>query len=246
MCAEYETRTNQRKIEERLGVALPDIGTVRFNQGKRVKFTVAAPVIAGGLEGPVLTEKVFPVSPFPNARLSGLGLDEDAGDLDQDIRRIYEVPLWKKSFSENPVLVPMTSFFEPVYWGSQIGTVQKFSVPDEEIFFVAGMLIKPRTPKLETLGAFSLITHTATSQMMRYHQRLVTILKPDIALKYLEPMDPQTRFNFLIENRYAGELDVEKDRAMAKGWEKRVSQQEAKLKREEAYISALKREKISG
>jgi len=238
MCAEYTVKTSARKIQERLGLPVREEQTVHFPD--RIKFTNSAPVLIAGSR---LVEKIFPANPFPNARLSGV---DDADETDQDIRRIYDVPLWKKSFSDSPALVPMTAFFEPVYWGKDIGTVQKFEVPKTDLFFVAGMLIKPRVPARPGLDGFSLLTHTATKQMMQYHQRLVTILKPDVALKYLEPMSPQERFDFLIENRYTGELDVEKDRNMAKGWEKRVAQQEAKRHREEAYRAALQREGTNG
>lgn len=239
MCAEYTVQASARKIQDHLGKPLlKEEQTIRFPE--RIKFTNLAPVVT---QGPCLVEKFFPAVPFPNARLSGV---EGPESTDQDVRRIYDVPLWKKSFAEHPALVPMTAFFEPVYWGKQIGTVQKFAVPDTDVFFVAGMLIKPGKPARAGLDGFTLLTHTATDQMMQYHQRLVTILKPEIALKYLQPMSPQERFDFLIENRYTGELSVEKDRNMAKGWEKRIAQQEAKLHREEAYRSALKREGTGG
>ncbi len=239
MCAEYTIQTSAKKIREQLGRPLAEEQTIRFPE--RIKFTARAPVITPDFK---LVEKIFPAQPFPNSRLSGVE-DENAG-LDQDIRRVYDVPLWKNSFANHPVLVPMTAFFEPVYWGHDIGTVQKFSVPETEVFFVAGMLIKPRVPARANLDGFTLLTHTATEQMMRYHQRLVTVLKPECAAEYLKPMSGRERFEFLIANRYTGELMVEKDRNMAKGWEKRVDVQEAKLKREEAYRQALAREKVSG
>ena len=246
MCAEYQITVSNKKIQEALGVPLPDYGPTKFDHHQRVRFTVTAPVIERRAEGPVLTSKIFPVNPFPNSRLSGLGLDEDASETDQDIRRIYDVPLWKKTFAENPLLVPMTSFFEPVYWGKDIGTVQEFKVPDSDVFFIAGMMMKPRVPKSDQLSGFSLLTHTATPQMLKYHQRLVTILKPESALGYLEPMTPQAKFDYLIKHRYVGELAVSKDRNMAKGWEKKVGLQEGKLHREQLYLTALKNEKVNG
>jgi putative SOS response-associated peptidase YedK len=239
MCAEYTIQVSAKKIREHFGRPLVEEQTYRFPD--RIKFTTGAPVITAGN---ILTEKIFPAQPFPNSRLSGV--EEEGTDLDQDIRRVYDVPLWKKSFAEHPVLVPMTGFFEPVYWGKQIGTVQKFTVPGEKVFFVAGMLIKPRVPSRPGLDGFTLLTHTATKQMLQYHQRLVTILKPEFAAQYLEPMSGRERFEFLIQNRFTGDLEVEKDRNMAKGWEKRVAQQEAKLKREQSYRAALEREKVSG
>lgn len=247
MCAEYQMTVSNKKIQEVLGIPLPDYGPTKFDSLKRVKLSVAAPVVELVDGRPVLRERVFPVNPFPNSRLSGFeGGDEVAVESDQSIRRIYDVPLWKKTFSENPLIVPMTDFFEPVYWWPEIGTVQRFRVPDEEVFFVAGMAIKPRIPATGKLDGFSLFTHTATAQMLKYHQRLVTILKAEDAKDYLEPMSPADRFAFLIAKRYTGELLVEKDRTMAKGWEKKIGLQEAKLHREQAYLKALKNEGVKG
>jgi putative SOS response-associated peptidase YedK len=246
MCAEYLMTVSNKKIQQALGIPLADEGPTSFDRTHRVRFTARAPVIESRSSGPHLVEKIFPASPFPNSRLSGLGLDDDAINADQDIRRIYDVPLWKKTFAENPLLVPMTSFFEPVYWGKDIGTVQEFKLPGQEVFFVAGMMIKPRIPKSDQLNGFSLLTHTATPQMLNYHQRLVTILKTERAPGYLMPMTPQERFAYLIKHRYIGELAVSKDRQMARGWEKKISAQEGKLQREQIYLTALNNEKVSG
>lgn len=248
MCAEYQVTTSNRKIQEALGIPLSDDDLGKPNSNKRIRLSMPAPVVLLNREGlPTVSEKIFPVNPFPNSRLSGLAHgSEDEVPTDREVRRIYEVPLWKKSFSENPILIPMTGFFEPVYWGNDIGTVQEFTVPGSEVFFAAGMLIKPRIPKSDSLNAFSIFTHTATDQMLKYHQRLVVILKPGTEAGYLDEMSPQQRFEFLIENRFEDELSVTKDRTMAKGWEKKVTVQTAKLNREQAYLETLKDEKISG
>jgi putative SOS response-associated peptidase YedK len=246
MCAEYNLTTSNKKIQQALGVPLPDYGPTKFDPSKRIRMSLSAPVVEQTGGGLALVERIFPVNPFPNSRLSGLGLDENSSELDQDVRRIYDVPLWKTSFAEHPVLIPMSSFFEPVYWGQDIGTVQEFKIHGEEVVFAAGMLIKPRIPKSEILNGFSILTHTATPQMLKYHQRLATILNPGTAVGYMEPMSPQARFDYVIQNRYVGELDVSKDRTMAKGWEKKIALQEGKLHREEAYRKALERERVKG
>jgi putative SOS response-associated peptidase YedK len=247
MCAEYQVTASNKKIQEALGIPLTDDELGKPNSNNRIKLSTPAPVVylKNGL--PILGQKIFPVNPFPNSRLSSLANGaEDEVPTDKDIKRIYDTPLWKKSFAENPVLIPMTSFFEPVYWGKDIGTVQEFKVPGEDVFFTAGMLIKPRIPKSDSLDGFSIFTHTATDQMLRYHQRLVVILKPEAAAAYLDEMSPQQRFDFLIENRYRDELEVSKDRTMAKGWDKKIAVQEAKLRREQAYIDTLKTEQVEG
>ncbi len=230
-----------------MGLPLTDDDLGKPSSNRRIKLSLPAPVLMNRQGELALEEKVFPVQPFPNSRLSSLAHgSEDEVPTDREIRRIYEAPTWKRAFTETPVIVPMTEFFEPVYWGSEKGTVQAFSIPGEEVFFAAGLLIQSRVPKASSLNAFTLLTHTATAQMRDYHHRLVVLLEKKAAKEYLEPMSAKDRFEFLIENRYTRQLSVSKDRTMAKGWEKRVSAQEAKLKREEAYLESLKSESIEG
>lgn len=247
MCAEYQVRVSDNKIKEALGVPLSDDDLGKPNSNRRIKLSLPAPIVLNRGGKIAVEEKIFPVQPFPNSRLSGLANgSEDEVPTDREIRRIYETPTWKKAFTETPVLVPMTEFYEPVYWGPEKGTVQEFKIPGHDVFFAAGILIKSRVPASQTLNAFSILTHTATPQMLQYHQRLVTLLEPSKALQYLEEMTARERFDFLIANRYQDKLEVAKDRSMAKGWEKRISVQTAKLDREKAYLDTLKSESIDG
>lgn len=251
MCSEYTLKTNPKQVEAALGIPIRNIsGDTTWNQTVRI-FT-EGPIIKPVDDGAEFRTYIFPKSPFPNSRLSGFENQSDSGsddvgdEDDKQIKRIYDKPRWGKPFASYPLLVPMTSFTEYAYWGDQKGAALSFAIPDEPVFFAAGMEIKPFVPKTEKQNGFTILTHTATDQMLKYHQRLIVLLKPEFASEYLGEMSPKDRFKFLIENRYRGKLEVQKLRSMAKGWEKRISVQEAKLKRELTYRKTLDGEHIEG
>jgi putative SOS response-associated peptidase YedK len=241
MCSEYHVKTKINEIADELGVPIKtSLENTSWDQ--RIKFTLPAPVIAKKENEFRLGELIFPAQPFPNSRLSQIKEDDQ-------IVRIYDIPLWKQSFKQFPCIVPMTSFLEPAYWGKNAGEVIEFTPPKESLFFVPGIVIKPRVPATGKLNGFSLLTHTASEQMLSYHHRLLVLLKPDAAVEYLNlgpDIDPEERFNFLIENRYLPEFKTAKSRHMAKGWEKRVDQHLAALEDENAYRSALQLEQVQG
>ena len=251
MCSEFQTKTSLKQIEQALATHVVDKAK-DFQWGSLVRLHTQAPVLELGEEGPQLVMKIFPASPMPNSRLSGIGNQSegaDDGETDSEhvqIKRIYEMSRWKEGFKSHPVLIPMSTFHEFAYWGQEIGTGQEFKIPGEKVLFAAGIAIKPFTPKGDKDSAFSILTHTATKQMLKYHHRLIVLLKSDHALEYLEPMDPETRFEYLIQHRYTGPLEVEKIRNMAKGWEKKTDLQNAKLHREMLYREVLQKEGVAG
>ncbi len=249
MCSEFTTFISAEKIANALGaqfVRAPD----HADWSPLVKMHTKAPVVSRTDQGLSLEVKIFPSSPLPNARLSGIGNqsdghEEEAGDEVQ-IRRIYDLPRWKDGFKNHPVLIPMANFHEFAYWGDQEGTALSFSIPQTEGFFAAGITFRPWSPKGDNHSAFTILTHTATEQMLQYHHRLVVVLPQDQALTYLEPMSPLERFEFLIENRYTGPLEVQKVRNMAKGWDKRAPAQNRKLDSEKRYREILIKEDVLG
>jgi putative SOS response-associated peptidase YedK len=250
MCSEYQTKTSPKEIEKALGVTLLN-NAEEFEWGKTIKFFNEAPVMQKNKKDELeLVLKTFPTSPMPNSRLSGLEGQSDGGadeDIDErQIKRIYDMKYWKEGFAQTPLLVPISEFTEFAYWGEDIGTAQGFKIPKEKVMFVAAIGIKPFTPKGPPNSAFSLLTHTATEQMLEYHHRLIVLLEKDVALEYLEDMTVEERFNFLIKNRYQGPLEIHKVRNMAKGWEKRSENQARKKKHEMQYRSALAANGVEG
>lgn len=220
MCSEYTTPRNAQMIEKALKASVSD-KVKNFKWGSTIKFSAEGPVIQKSDSGQLeLILKTFPVSPMPNSRLSGLLGQTDANAVteieDELIERIYEKKTWKDGFANAPVLVPAENFLEFAYWGPDIGTAQAFNLPNDDTLFIAGISITPYTPKGAPGAAYSLLTHTATEQMLQYHQRLLVVFEKNNALGYLEKMSPEERFNYVIKNRYTGKLNVKKMRSMAK------------------------------
>jgi putative SOS response-associated peptidase YedK len=250
MCSEYTVKTKPREIEDVLGASVIDHAEA-FEWGKTVKFFTQAPVIQKSGNHYELKLRTFPTSPFPNARLSGLEGQSDSGsdndDVDEiQIKRIYDMKLWKKGFTDDPVLIPMTEFTEFAYWGPNIGTAQGFKIPDEKVMFAAGIGLKPYTPKGEQGDGHAMLTHTATEEMLETHHRLIVLLPAKVALEYLDEMNAIERFDYLIKNRYKGPLNENKVRNMGKGWEKRIENQERKLQNELRYREVLKKVGVEG
>ncbi len=249
MCSEYQLHTSPEEVAEELDQ--PVINKAKnFNWDSRIGFFREAPVVQKNKDGELeFALKIFPTKPMPNSRLSGLeGQTEDSvNEVDhRQIKRIYEMKLWKDGFAKHPLLIPMTEFTEFAYWGKKIGSALSFTIPKNKVMFAAGLAIKPFTPEGPPHSGFSIITHTATEQMFDYHHRLIVLLESHLALGYLEEMTPQDRFNYIIENRYLGDFDVHKIRNMAKGWEKKVDRQQHKLNQELKYREVLKQNNVPG
>ena len=243
-------KTNVQEVAETLGSSLKPL-TQETSWDLRIKFTNKAPVIGLKDQKPVIGDLVFPASPFPNSRLSQIESNKKmttasvSGD-EEAIVRVYEVPLWKEGFSKLPCIVPMTSFFEPCYWGEKAGEIVRFEDPDHRVLFVPGFVVKPRVPSTDKPNGFTMLTHVASEQMLRFHHRLLVFLKPQRAIEYLflDKTDPQQRFEFLLQHRLVPDLEVSTERKMAKGWERRVSQHLDSLKAEQGYRQTLDKEQV--
>ncbi len=238
MCAEYEVRTSQRKIEDALQRRVGN-NTGQDSWDLHVRFTDLAPVIELENGNLAIKKRVFPAHPFPNARLSG-AVD---GKNPSQIKKIFELPTWKQGFEKERCVVIATQFLEPAYWGPSAGAVMKFALPDNEVFFIAAIAIRPNKPATGTRNGFALLTHSATEQMLEFHHRLVVALKPEHALEYLSfpPIAaPSEILEYLVNHRYAGQLNYSVARQMAKGWEKRVQAHKEDLRSELEYIETLK------
>ncbi|MEK2647430.1 SOS response-associated peptidase family protein [Bdellovibrio sp. BCCA] len=227
MCSEYEITVTKKILEENLSHPIVS-GNDLWNL--RVKMSMKAPVIVAKGDSLQVVEKTFPVMPFPNARLSGAQFLPNGEAV---VRRISDLPTWRDGFQSNPCVVPMTAFFEPAYWGKEKGNIVRFS--DDEIMFVAGILLSPKRPPGPNLSAFALITDLATEFMLGYHHRQVKVLGRESVLPYLKAQDARQRFEILSGSPNPSEFIVGRERSMAKGWERRVAEQEAKLQQEIAF-----------
>lgn len=245
MCSEYTSKTTQKELEDALTVSLKNLMN-ESSWDKKIKMSLQSPILELQNNEIVLTEARFPTPPpFPNSRLSDLKENKRTGEI--ELTRIYDVASWKHGFNLAPCIVPMKSFIEPVYWGPELGSAMRFSSEQGEQLFVAGLRMIRSEKEDKTLAGFSLITHTASEQMLKYHHRLIVKLKAPAAIDYLAfDGTPEERFNFLLENRYMPNLKAEKDRTMVKKPKSRIDEQVAKLEKEMQYREFLKTEGVAG
>ncbi len=245
MCSEYSIKKTDQEIFVSFGQRGKNIsGREVFDQ--KVQMSLPAPILEIQDGQLVLTEALFPTPPpFPNSRMSDLKQNKKTGE--EELVRIYDVPSWKYGFAHAPCIVPMSSFVEPVYWGDELGSAMKFSLKNHETIFVAGLRMIRNEQADKTTAGFSLITHTASDQMLNYHHRLIVLLKAKAAQDWLIlGGSAEERFNFLLANRYVTSFEIEKDRVMAKKPQKRIDEQLAKLDKEMIYREFLEVEGLDG
>jgi putative SOS response-associated peptidase YedK len=238
VCSEFTIKTTPEQIAAALGAVVDNI-SMHKEWDQRIRISQSAPVLYSKASGVILDKVIFPVQPFPNSRLSGLEGEE--------LKRIYDRPTWKKSFTEETCLIPLTSFYEPVYWGEEAGSVMEFAPTKDDVLFVAGMRIMPRVPATGKINAFTMLTHTPTPQILEYHHRMLVFLQAESAREWIEPTaeTAEQRLKFLLKNRYLPELEVSVDRKMARGWEKRQEQHLHKMEDEKSYEKFLKDEGLN-
>ena len=234
------SKTSNRAVEEALEVSVRNL-TDSATWDNRVRLTNSTPILFQPLDEIHLQNAIFPSQPFPNARLSSLMPDGQ-------ISRIYEKRTWAEGFEKYRCVVPMTSFLEPVYWGDDAGSWMEFRLPKDRLIFAAAIRIRPFNPPTGKVNGFSLLTHTASEQMLKYHHRLLVLLEAEGARDWLSGghIDAQTKFDALLSQRYIPKFDVTCPRKLAKGWEKRTETHLESLAEETVYIEALHAEGVAG
>ena len=250
MCSEFMSKTSSRAVEEALQTSIQNL-TDSPAWDNRVRLTNSTPILYQPLDEIHLQNAIFPAQPFPNSRLSSLLPDGQ-------ISRIYEKRTWAEGFEKYRCLVPMTSFLEPVYWGDDAGSWAEFQLASANksptsahplpILFAAAIRIKPFNPPTGKINGFSLLTHTASPQMLKFHHRLLVFLEAPAAREWLAGghVNAREKFESLIESRYIPEFEVRSPRKLAKGWEKRTDTHLESLKEETDYINALALEGVPG
>ena len=132
-------------------------------------------------------------------------------------------PTWKEPFRKNHCIVPMSGFYESVYEGPFAGNVIQFK-PKNEILFAAGIFDVWTDPEsAKQLFSFSILT-SDPSQLIQEngHDRTPIFLKFDDAKRWLKLLDKEKEMTmFLNENLVHPDLDIEIDRPLKPGWEKR-------------------------
>lgn len=116
------------------------------------------------------------------------------------IETIKEKAYWKRLYTNNRCIVPMTAFYE---WQKVKTKKQPYKIflPKQKLFFVAGLYHLDKDKQ----KYISLITTPPNDFMKDIHNRMPVILKKEHVLNYLH--DKEADLDYCIP--YEGEMDCE-------------------------------------
>lgn len=243
MCAEYLIRGNIRKGLRQAGIAITE---QREDEElvRRIRLFSFAPVIVQADGKFLLEDMQFSLKPkgvpYPtfNARI------ESWDEKKKKVVPIFEKPTWKKPFLTSRCLVPISAFVEPIYVGDHAGEMVQFSERDDLLLLAAGIYERSVDKKtVEEYSGFSLVMDAPSDFVLKTgHHRQPVLLNPGKADEWLQEdeIDPDWGFKFLKTNRANPKLKVDTDRKMAKGWERRIAENQAKVEKELKFIEKKK------
>ena len=201
-----------------------------FSHGKdRFFYNIGdiAPVIHFGTAGYSVSEMHFKLVPnwsetknikfaTHNARL--LGKDKSGVE-----RRVYAAPSFRNAYNKGRVLIPMTSFIEPSYWGEFQGNMLRFARKSEEALFCASIYDEWTDRRTgEIYSGYSLLMHTPYEEVFKGgHHRSPFFIAPRVFQEWSQIGDSQMSFDYLLANREIPELVPSLQRPMADGWQRR-------------------------
>jgi putative SOS response-associated peptidase YedK len=132
---------------------------------------------------------------------------------------------WKRPFLTQRCLVPITDFVEPIYDGEHAGHMVMFYEKGRQILAAAGIYdhwVNSQTG--EVIDSFAIITDESSPFIRSIgHERQPVFLKPEGYDLWLRggKRDPENLKSILHAYRLQPTLEVENDRPMKAGWEKR-------------------------
>lgn len=132
------------------------------------------------------------------------------------IETVTEKPTWKKPFSNNHCLVPLTHFYEPVYEGRFAGNMVTFTKDDDGLLVAAGVYdtwLNKQTG--EVVDSFAILTKEPNDFIEEAgHDRMPIFLNNNRNTWLNKVKQPQKAVQWLMDNQYTGEFKAEKDRAL--------------------------------
>ncbi len=140
------------------------------------------------------------------------------------IETIVDKPTWREAFQKRHCLVPLTHFIEPIYEGDYAGHMVAFHQSEGQYLLAAGIWEEWANRQTgEVIESFSIITSEPPKFIADIgHDRGPVFLGEDAQKVWLALKEPPAAMvNFLNSNRLHPEYQVEKQRAMRPGWEKR-------------------------
>lgn len=137
---------------------------------------------------------------------------------------IYKKPTWRGPFSNNHCIVPISKFIEPIYTGNFAGNMVRFY--GDQLMYAAGICdswVDKNTG--EVVDSFSILTDDPVKFVANVgHDRTPIFISEKAAKEWLTLKEsPDDLVAFLRSNRAEPrKWEVEIDRAMKAGWEKRI------------------------
>lgn len=216
MCAQFALKIEANELSIKYGIKVPE--TVSAIDERFLPYK-SAPVIVHD-SGLKLVGMSFSLVPFWSKEPKVKFATHNAR-----IETVIEKPTWRVPFERQHCFVPITSFYESVYEGPEAGNIIKFSRPENEILFAAAIfdLWKSPTEPAKSFFSFSILTTEPTKYILDHgHDRSPIFLNFDDAKSWTTlSEEPIKLVQFLLEKNLKPDLNVEIDRPLKAGWEKR-------------------------
>jgi len=137
------------------------------------------------------------------------------------LESIIEKPTWRDSFKKRHCVVPMTSFIEPIYEGSEAGHMVSFHKPDMNWLMAAGIWDEWTNKDTgEVIESFSIITTTPLAFVESSgHDRSPLFLSAKSAEEWLKAASGDV--DWLSAQSEKPDIVLTRFRPMKPGWEKR-------------------------
>ncbi|MEQ1878734.1 MAG: SOS response-associated peptidase family protein, partial [Bdellovibrionia bacterium] len=141
---------------------------------------------------------------------------------------IFQKPTWKQAFERRHCLVPIDKFVEPAYHGKLAGNMVSFSQESEEPMTAAGIWETWENRETgEIVESFTILTDDPIPFVEKSsgHDRSPVFLNRDAFAEWLatdaHQKDGVHWIKFLRKHRADYDLEINVDRPMKPGWEKR-------------------------
>ncbi len=225
MCAQFELKAEAEALEKLFGISLPDnlsdLSDTPFSSThlhkKITPHQKSWVVTADGFKEmnfsliPSWSKERKPKFATHNARLETLA----------------EKPTWKKPLESKRCLVPLTSFIEPIYHNEYAGNMVAFSSAEktQPVMVAAGIYDEWLDKSTgEVIESFTIITREPIDFVKKIgHDRSPLFLNAENQKQWIDGQKKPAGelIDFLRHSQAEPSLEVQKDRAMRPGWEKR-------------------------
>jgi putative SOS response-associated peptidase YedK len=143
------------------------------------------------------------------------------------IETVLEKPTWKKPFLNRRCVIPMTDFIEPIYEGEYAGNMVSFHQKQAGLLMAAGVW-EHWEGQGEVIESFTILTQAADPFIAGIGHDRTPIFIDGIGKSgedwlYEGEKSADQCFEALKLGQQLLELEVERDRPMRPGWEKRRS-----------------------